>query len=131
MPLADPPTLRWSVLSTRITRSWLARPPAALEPVLKTCVMQLRTCSMEPEMMYMSCEGGGGRRGGGRHSVSHARSRGLLGASHVGHPPCYVTGSLIATLRVPLEVRPSAKWLQPPSRLPSPKGTAHTSAEAP
>ena len=72
-----------------------------------------------------------GEGGGGRHSVSHARSRGLLGASHVGHPPCYVTGSLIATLRVPLEVRPSAKWLQPPSRLPSPKGTAHTSAEAP
>ena len=55
----QPPTLCWSVLSTRITRSWLARPPAAFEPVLKTCVMQLSTCSMEPEMMYMSCEGGG------------------------------------------------------------------------
>ena len=59
VPLADTPTLCWSVLSTRITRSWLARPPAAFEPVLKTCVMQLSTCSMEPEMMYMSCEGGG------------------------------------------------------------------------
>ena len=60
-PFTHPHTLCRSVLSTRITRSWLARSRGTLVPFLKTCVMQLRTCSMEPEMMYMSCEGGGAR----------------------------------------------------------------------